>query len=252
MIKTGVPMSIEKISSQMLNALFSCFANLESVVFWVCDANHSRQIYLNKGFETIWGRPREFLYNDHQAWGSTLLPEDLNNLVVPHWDNRNKCYSVNFRIHCPDGQLKHIKSAAQVLVDHNNNPIAVAGVDELIAPEQWHERNNNQLNTSLLTQEFIDLLQTNFSTLTPCQQVSEPSLQNFVLTIDGNRLTVARREMECLNHLLKGMSAKQTAYELHLSTRTVEKYLNNLRKRLKCRTKVELLNKVYQSNISSF
>ena len=41
--------------------------------------------------------------------------------------------------------------------------------------------------------------------------------------------------------LQKGYSAKKTAYELGLSKRTVETYLNNLKQKFDCETKYQLL-----------
>lgn len=60
-------------------------------------------------------------------------------------------------------------------------------------------------------------------------------LGNFVLS---------KRQAQCLQYLLEGKSAKQTANMLNLSTRTIEFYLDNMKKKMNCRTKLELAGKV--------
>jgi DNA-binding NarL/FixJ family response regulator len=52
------------------------------------------------------------------------------------------------------------------------------------------------------------------------------------------------REAQCLAFLLEGRTAKQIAYALHISHRTVETYLDNLKKKVGCRTRIELICKL--------
>ena len=56
------------------------------------------------------------------------------------------------------------------------------------------------------------------------------------------------READCMAHLLRGRSIKITADRLTLSPRTVEFYLKNMKKKLNCRTKYELIELVLQSD----
>lgn len=48
------------------------------------------------------------------------------------------------------------------------------------------------------------------------------------------------REKECLKWFIKGFSAVQIGKKIHLSNRTVEFYLNNIKNKLGCNTKQEL------------
>lgn len=50
------------------------------------------------------------------------------------------------------------------------------------------------------------------------------------------------RERQCLDLLLQGQTAKQTAFHLALSPRTVEFYMNNIKRKLKCSNKGELFS----------
>ncbi len=54
---------------------------------------------------------------------------------------------------------------------------------------------------------------------------------------------LTRRERECLQLLLQGKTAKETATMLDLSPRTVESYFENIKKKLSCSNKGELFSK---------
>lgn len=62
------------------------------------------------------------------------------------------------------------------------------------------------------------------------------------LTIDGVALT--QREVDCIQSLLKGFTAKQIGKNLGISRRTVENYLANTKNKLNVSTKAELIEKI--------
>jgi DNA-binding CsgD family transcriptional regulator len=53
---------------------------------------------------------------------------------------------------------------------------------------------------------------------------------------------LSKKEKECVKWLIKGRSAAQIAKEMHLSPRTVEFYLVNIKHKLHCNTKKELFD----------
>lgn len=55
---------------------------------------------------------------------------------------------------------------------------------------------------------------------------------------------LSRREKECLQHCVRGKSAKQIARILGLSHRTIEHYIDNIKFKLKVTSKSELIDKV--------
>ncbi len=55
---------------------------------------------------------------------------------------------------------------------------------------------------------------------------------------------LAKREQECVYHLVRGLTAKQIAKELHLSPRTVEFYLERVKNKFNCQSKSELVFKI--------
>lgn len=56
-----------------------------------------------------------------------------------------------------------------------------------------------------------------------------------------------KREAECMVLLLKGKTINSVANILKLSPRTVEYYVKNMKSKLGCRTKFELVDLVYAS-----
>lgn len=61
------------------------------------------------------------------------------------------------------------------------------------------------------------------------------------ITLNDKEIIFTKREFDCINSLMNGLSAKQTAYQLNISTRTVECHLENIRRKTKCRTKIALV-----------
>lgn len=61
---------------------------------------------------------------------------------------------------------------------------------------------------------------------------------------DFGLIKLTSRQRICALHLLQGMKYKEIADELKLSARTIECYVNQLKQKLKCRSKVELVIKL--------
>lgn len=57
---------------------------------------------------------------------------------------------------------------------------------------------------------------------------------------------ITKQQMLCLNFLCKGYTAKQTARVTNLSPRTIEFYIQTLKKKFDCRNKIELLFKIWK------
>ena len=58
-----------------------------------------------------------------------------------------------------------------------------------------------------------------------------------------NSVSLSEREYECLHHTIRGKSAKQIAYHLNISCRTVEEYLSNIKNKMGVYSKNELIEK---------
>lgn len=52
---------------------------------------------------------------------------------------------------------------------------------------------------------------------------------------------LSAREKQCAHYLLNGMTAKEIGLKLGLSFRTIEAYIENMKMKLRCRNKIELV-----------
>lgn len=88
-------------------------------------------------------------------------------------------------------------------------------------------------------------LQKNY--LAHLQKLLQLENQNLVKTIfeinNYNDYGLSPRESECYFYLLRGLTAKIIGNKLALSPKTVEFYLTNVRQKLNCATKTELIEK---------
>ena len=57
-----------------------------------------------------------------------------------------------------------------------------------------------------------------------------------------------RREAQCMWHLLQGKTIKAAGDALKLSSRTIEFYLKNMKKKVGCNTKPELIELILQTD----
>jgi DNA-binding CsgD family transcriptional regulator len=56
------------------------------------------------------------------------------------------------------------------------------------------------------------------------------------------------RECECIRYMMRGMTTKQIAAVLCLSPRTVEGYIANVKNKLNCKNRYEIISKVLGEN----
>lgn len=80
-------------------------------------------------------------------------------------------------------------------------------------------------------------------TFTTAQEKKITFLKAMGLIGPTDDIHFSSRERECIHLMLSGYTASQTADQLHLSKRTVEHYLENIKLKVNCFTKLELYEK---------
>ena len=78
------------------------------------------------------------------------------------------------------------------------------------------------------------------------QRVMLPK-RRYVLDEERQQLYLTYREAQCMLLFIHGKTVIKAARCLSLSPRTVEYYLNNMKAKLKCRTKSELIELILQT-----
>lgn len=100
---------------------------------------------------------------------------------------------------------------------------------------QYRPHNEEKILDSVLSQSEIQELKFAFN-----QETSIKNQNSIVRKLEKYQLT--EREIDVINYLTKGKTAKQTARYLIISNRTVEKHLENIKKKLGCENKMQILS----------
>lgn len=87
------------------------------------------------------------------------------------------------------------------------------------------------MGTDALAEPLHEMAKMGFLTPSQCQSHQE-------------EIILSRQQNACANLLMEGMTNKQIAMQLGLSPRTVEAYINNLKLKLSCKNKMELIAKL--------
>lgn len=88
---------------------FRLIAETISEVFWIADVPIKRMFYVSPGYELVWGRSRQSLYENPQSFLDAVHPEDLP-LVLAGYEskNRGEPFDHEYRIIRPDGTIRWI------------------------------------------------------------------------------------------------------------------------------------------------
>ncbi len=101
-------------------------------VFWIRNADYSKQLYINPAYETVWGRTCENLYQNPAEFIDTILPEDRQKLEediakrnpeVSPGDN----FFTAYRIARPDGEIRWIEDESFAIFDDVGQHLGFAG-----------------------------------------------------------------------------------------------------------------------------
>ena len=72
--------------------------------------------------------------------------------------------------------------------------------------------------------------------------IDQTVIKRFPLTTERGVVFISKREAECVRHLSSSKTVKEIAKAMDLSPRTVESYLNNIKNKLNCSSKLEIIN----------
>lgn len=245
---------INDTNNQFINRLFTFFDSLDTAVFWACTADYKKILYINKTYERIFGQTMETLRKNPKLCFNTLLNNNFENYIDSNRSTDREIHSIVYRIRKPDGKIVYLKNTNYTLVDTKNIPILISGVGEILTEKVWkiyNETFSSQLQITSLLKELCEIISKNEFKLS-CHSLKlkkklefNKNLKN--IRIDNRDIKISEQEARCVNYLLKGKSAKETAEGMKISVRTVEAHLNNLRRKTSCRSKLELICKIKNS-----
>lgn len=247
-------MSVQNFDIQIANSISNVFNELTSVVLWVRSLDDQQALYVSRAYERIWGRPCQSLYDYPNDWQSFLIHDEKQKVDTNYFTTRDKYNyrsTLGYRIRHTDGEPRWILDHTYALTDSSKKPIAMVGFAEMIYPSEWDAWLKHPV-ISKISQPMEDMLahikqEFKWDTYLPPDENGKERKPSH-LTIDNTVIPISNREWDVLVYLQKGYSAKQTAYELNISPRTVECYLDSIRRKAGCRNKLALISKVKEFN----
>ena len=119
-------------------------------IFWVTDLGNSRVIYISPGYDQLWGRSRQSLYDQPHSWTESIHPDDRPDVIENVEQRRQGVFNdQEFRIIRPDGSIRWIRSRAFLIQDEVGTPARIAGMAEDITERKRAEEALGHANERL-------------------------------------------------------------------------------------------------------
>lgn len=221
--------------------IFSVQAERSDHVFWVSQLDYQQHLYVSSRFKQLWGQEAAVMYETPTYFDTRLISEDISDFwkkcLKRHNEEDNG--SVIYQIKNEKGEPRWVKDRFMTLYDSSGEPLAAAGIAMDVTQQMDLLKDANVLKQ---VNEQQSQLKTDYG------QLLKDKLRLLVETKQQQRPQLTSREIECLRHLSQGLSARETAERLHISRRTVEKHLDNVKLKFNCHKKVELMRILIDGN----
>jgi diguanylate cyclase (GGDEF)-like protein/PAS domain S-box-containing protein len=115
-------------------------------VFWMTNVEKSRMLYISPGYERIWGRSCQSLYENPREWLEAIHPNDRERVLKAALDKQvNGTYDEEYQIIRLDRTVRWIRDRAFPVKDQNGRVYRIAGVAEDITERKKTEGMIRQL-----------------------------------------------------------------------------------------------------------
>jgi PAS domain S-box-containing protein len=230
----------------------SLFVEKSRDVFWMRNADYSQQIYISPAYEKIWGRSCDELYQFPEKWSDYLYPSDrerLDNSIAKRNSKSdiNNLFIENYRIVRPDGEIRWIKDYSFPLHEQNQL-IGFAGIAQDISAEILREENLRKEKEQFEIANKIKSMFLASISNQPNNTIDEilsllrkTSAEKYFINGRNGEILLSKKELVCLIYTAKGKLAKEIASILKISPKTVEFHISNLKNKLGCYTKAQLV-----------
>lgn len=157
--------------------------------------------------------------------------EKYENYIDLYWfgANRERSGVIDFYLN----NMDLLKNYALYFQDHAKDLIKKAEQEKIIIPKGLTEDYNGAFQRIKTIQDQNDFLQDFLTKRSP------------MFNVQGQPVTITRREMDCLRFLVQGFTAKMIARQLSLSQRTVESYFEKIKIKLNCNSRAQLVELVF-------
>lgn len=110
-------------------------------VFWVTDPAKTRVNYVSRGFERVWGQPRQAVYTNPATWLEGVYPEDRQRVVQATYARQiTGDYDEQYRVQRPDGTLCWVHDRAFPVRNERGEVYRIVGITEDITEHKRAEQ----------------------------------------------------------------------------------------------------------------
>ncbi|GAB1544845.1 hypothetical protein NUACC21_75210 [Scytonema sp. NUACC21] len=121
-------------------------------VFWMTNAQKSKNLYLSRAYEQIWGRSRERVYDRPSSYLDYVHPEDRDRILDSLKRSSHGEFDHEYRIIRPDGQERWIRDRAFPIRNELGEVYRIAGIAEDITERRETEQ---RIKASLEEKEVL-------------------------------------------------------------------------------------------------
>jgi PAS domain S-box-containing protein len=109
-------------------------------VFWVTDPAKTRVNYVSRGFETVWGQPRQAVYTAPQTWLNAVYEADRERVTQATYSRQiTGDYDEEYRVQRPDGSLCWVHDRAFPVRNEQSEVYRIVGITEDITERKRAE-----------------------------------------------------------------------------------------------------------------
>jgi PAS domain S-box-containing protein len=120
---------------------FRQLAEHVSDVFWVCEPDPRRVLYVNPAFEAVWGRSCQSLYDDPRSFLAGVHPDDRPRVAYAlDRQARGETTAEEYRVLRPDGSPRWVWERGYPVRDEAGRVARVVGVAEDVTERKRDER----------------------------------------------------------------------------------------------------------------
>lgn len=110
-------------------------------VFWVTDPAKSRLNYVSRGFERVWGRPRQDVYSEPSAWLEAVYAADRERVTQAIYSKQiTGDYDEEYRVQRPDGSICWVHDRAFPVRNEKSEVYRIVGITEDVTAHKRSEQ----------------------------------------------------------------------------------------------------------------
>jgi PAS domain S-box-containing protein len=100
-------------------------------VFWLTNVRKDQMVFISPGYERIWGRSCEALYQRPLEWVEAVHPDDRPEVLRrAETEQASSSYDIEYRIIRPDGEVRWIRDRAFPVRNDKGEVYRIAGIAE--------------------------------------------------------------------------------------------------------------------------